>query len=298
MSHRTGSCWPAVAASLVVALLAASSAQAAVPLINTYGGPRGFGTNCLSPNDDGSSARIDLTPYFPAGLHFFTSTHNSAFVNTNGNITFSGEEPIYTPDAFPVASRPMIAAYWADVDLRPLVDGDCRGYSVYTGSPGYLACQNPPNNGAWWHLEPGRWVITWDQVGYYSCNLDHVMSFQMIITAATGGCGTAAGDFDVEFRFERCEWTTGDASSGSGGFGGFAAQVGFDAGDSVNYVEVPGSRGGSIHTICCGDSNVGEPGIWRWQIRSGTVICPDAGNPCTVEGALGVCAEGRTQCFG
>mgnify|MGYP000039875964 CR=1 FL=1 len=31
--------------------------------------------------------------------------------------------------------------------------------------------------------------------------------------------GAGEGDFDVEFRFNRCEWTTGDASGGSGGFG-------------------------------------------------------------------------------
>jgi len=296
MTSRIGSPWPVAAATLAVAVSVASFAGAAVPLLNTFGGPRGFGTHCLSPNDDGSSARIDLTPYFPAGLHFFSATHTSAYVNTNGNITFSGAVPIYTPEAFPVASRPMIAAYWADVDLRPLVDRDCRGLGAYTSEPGDGPCENPPSNGAWWYLEPGRWVITWDQVGYYSCHLDRRMSFQMIITAAPPGCGVAPGDFDVEFRFERCEWTTGDASGGSGGFGGFPAQVGFDAGDSVNYVEVPGSRTGSIHTICCDDSNVGEPGVWRWQIRSGTIICPDAGDPCTVPGALGVCAEGRTQC--
>jgi len=94
MKHPIGSPWPLAAATLVVALSAVPAARAAVPLINTFGGPRGFGTRCLSPNDDGSSARIDLTPYFPSGLHFFSATHTSAYVNTNGNITFSGAVPI------------------------------------------------------------------------------------------------------------------------------------------------------------------------------------------------------------
>src|SRR5690349_12634634 len=109
-------------ALLSLALLAftsgASDAKAQVPLINTFGGTRGFGTRCLSPNDDGSSASIDLAPAFPAGLRFFTRTHTAAFVNTNGNISFSGNVPTYTPDAFPVADQPMIAPYWGDVDIR------------------------------------------------------------------------------------------------------------------------------------------------------------------------------------
>jgi MYXO-CTERM domain-containing protein len=120
------------------------------------------------------------------------------------------------------------------------------------------------------------------------------MSFQLILTAS--GCGEA-GDFDVEFRYNLCQWTTGDASDGSGGFGGTPSQAGFDAGNSVDFVEIPGSRTGRIHTILCTESNVGEPGIWRFQIRSGAVVCPDAGEPCET-GLLGVCGEGLTNCVG
>ena len=38
---------------------------------------------------------------------------------------------------------------------------------------------------------------------------EHRMSFQLILTNANG-CGS--GDFDVEFRYNRCEWDTGTAS--------------------------------------------------------------------------------------
>ena len=285
-----------IAILIVGVVLSAGVARASVPLIWGFGGVRDYGTSCLSPDRLVSSARIDLTPAFPSGLRFFSATHTSAFVNTNGNITFSGAEPVYTPDAFPVASRPMIAAYWADVDLRPMNDGNCRGLGSYTSEPGDGPCQNPDHHRARWYLEPGRMIITWDMVGYYDCNLDKAMDFQMILTAVEG-CGGTAGDFDVEFRFSTCDWTTGDASGGSGGFGGTAAQVGFDAGDSVNYVEIPGSMTGGINRIACDDSNVGEPGRWVFQIRGGTVICPDAGLPCST-GLLGVCAAGRTNCVG
>lgn len=301
MPHRRRHVRPLLVVALMGGVLGmnvlSSSAVANVPLHDGLGGPRDYGTDCLSPNDDGSSAAIDITSAFPAGLRFFSGTHTQVFVNTNGNITFSGPEPVYTPEAFPVASRPMIAAYWADVDLRPLSDGDCRGLADATDERGDLPCENPSHNGTWWKLDPGRMTITWDQVGYYSCQLEKVMDFQMILTAAPQGCGSGEGDFDVEFRFNRCEWTTGDASNGSNGFGGTAAQVGFDAGNTVDFVQIPGSMTGNIHTIACGDSNVGEPGRWVFQIRAGNVVCPDSGGSCDT-GLQGVCAVGRTSCVG
>ncbi len=84
----------------VAGLLALGApAQAQVPLNGTYGGTQGFGTQCLSANDDGSSNAIDLTPAFPNGLNFFTGVHTTAYVNTNGNITFSGGVSTFTPNA-------------------------------------------------------------------------------------------------------------------------------------------------------------------------------------------------------
>ena len=83
----------------------------AVPLLNSFGGPNGYGTDHLPPNDDGSSSSIDITSAFPGGLNFFGTVQTQAFVNTNGNITFNRGVPTYTPNAFPVASQPMIAPY-------------------------------------------------------------------------------------------------------------------------------------------------------------------------------------------
>jgi hypothetical protein len=281
--------------ALVVAALVASSgvAHAQATLLSGLGGVAGYGTECLSPNDDGSSAAFGIAGAFPGGLHFFSNTHTTAYVNTNGNITFSGPVSTYTPNPFPVANQPMIAAYWGDVDIRLLTNGTCSGSAGVTCTV-CTPCHNPTENGVWWHLEPGRLIATWDRVGYFSCHNDKRMSFQIVLTAAA--CG-AAGDFDVEFRYNRCDWETGDASGGSGGFGGTEAQAGFDAGNQVNYVAIPGSMASGIAPALCTGSNVGVPGIWRFQIRSGTVICPDAGNPCST-GLLGVCAAGRTNCVG
>jgi hypothetical protein len=287
--------------------LSSSAASAQATLIADLGGPANFGTTCLGMNDDGSSSAIDITPYFPGGLRFFTTTHTSLYVNTNGNITFSAPVPGYTPEAFPVAEQPMIAPFWADVDTRTRRGGffaPCRG-------PGdgeaviAPACDNPTENGIWWHFRPAsgatpaRAVITWDRVGHYQCQVDRRMSFQLVLTQATG-CGATGGgtDFDVEFRYNRCEWETGDASGGSDGFGGTPAQAGFDAGNEVDFVEIMGSRADGIANRLCTMSNVGDPGVWRFTIRGGVVMCPDAGEPCSVAGQLGVCAQGRTNCVG
>lgn len=280
-------------------VLCAAPAAAQAPLLSGLGGPRGYGTNCLHPNDDSYSLPIDLRTAFPAGLQFFDRVHTQVFVNTNGNITFNAGVSTYTPRPFPVANQPMIAPFWADVDIRADLRPGSDGCG-HTGTRG--VCENPSSNGVWWHLaprtgnQPAQMVVTWDNVGYYRCREDKRMSFQLILREVPS-CGGGATDFDVEFRFNRCEWETGDASGGSGGFGGTPAQSGFDAGNSRDYVALPGSRSPGIATRLCTESNVGEPGVWRFQIRSGTVVCPDAGQPCNT-GMVGACGEGVMQCVG
>ncbi|UJR84714.1 nidogen-like domain-containing protein [Sandaracinus amylolyticus] len=272
--------------AIVVSVLGAPTAAFAQPeLIDDLGGPTGFGTDCLAPNDDQSSPSIDITSAFPGGLEFFGRRHSRVFVNTNGNITFNAALSTFTPEPIPLPAtftgrQPMIAPYWADVDIRG-VSGTCATRTT---------------NGVWWHLSEGQLVVTWDRVGYYNQHNDLQMTFQLIIREARY-CGIP-GDFDVEFRFTQCEWETGDASSGSGGFGGTPAQVGFDAANGLDFVTIPGSRVNGISRVMCDQSNVGEPGVWRFAIRRGEVECPDAGDICTVPGQIGQCADGRTQCEG
>ncbi len=262
--------------------LAATPVAHAVPLHRTFGGPEGFGTNVLAINDDGSSSALDLTGAFSGGLRFFGGPYTQFWVNNNGNITFSGGLSAFTARAFPVAARPMIAPYWADVDTR---------------NRGGLAMET--ENRVYWHLEPGRLVVTWYNVGYYNEQNDKRMSFQLILTNALD-CGS--GDFDVEFRYDRCEWTAGSASGGSGGLCAsgssscVSAQAGFDAGNEMDYVALPGSLSDDILDVCT-TSNVGAPGIWRFSVRSGGVVCP-SDMPCEVPDAVGPCAVGRTQCVG
>ena len=66
------------------------------------------------------------------------------------------------------------------------------------------------------------------------------------------------------------QWTTGDASGGSGGLGGTPAQVGFNAGDSVNYANIQGSRTPAIINITS-TSNVLVPGQWILSVQNAVI---------------------------
>lgn len=67
------------------------------------------------------------------------------------------------------------------------------------------------------------------------------------------------------------QWTTGDASGGANGMGGTPAQVGFNAGDGVNYAAVPESRTADIINITT-TSNIGIPGVWAFQVNQESII--------------------------
>lgn len=232
-----------LALALTLAPAARSFAQA--PLDATLGGPVGFGTGVLAANDDGSTGAIDLSAAFPLGLNFFGATHTAVFVNNNGNVTFTGPVGAYTPTPFPIAAQPMIAAWWGDVDTRVALGGG--------------------QNLVYYDVRPGRFTATYYNVGYYNSHTVPLNAFQIILTDASAV--GAAGDFDVEFRYNMCNWLYGDLSALT------PAQAGFDAGDGANYFELPGSRTPLILTYCT-TSNVGITGVWRFQIHSGRVgVC-------------------------
>ncbi|MEI8256455.1 MAG: nidogen-like domain-containing protein [Deltaproteobacteria bacterium] len=263
------------------AVLAVASQAVAAPLVAGLGGPAGFGSNRLPTNDDGSSCSlfggltgsIDLNPAFPSGLIFFGMTFHELCLNNNGNITFGGGLSQFTPSPFPVASLRMIAPFWGDVDTR--------GGSLTDAS----------HDAVYWDVRRGQFAATWHNVGYYSIHDDMQNDFQLVLRTFDG-CGV--GDFDVEFRYNRCEWVTGDASSGTGGHGGTPAQAGFDGGDSVHFYALPGSLTESIVNLCT-TSNISEPGVWRFRIRGGELPCTGSGTACAT-GMQGACADGITTC--
>ncbi|MES2262368.1 MAG: nidogen-like domain-containing protein [Pseudomonadota bacterium] len=238
---------------LATLVVSASCMQMAIaaPLRTGFGGPEGFGELTQLQNDDGSSSQLNL----PFQINFFSNTFDKFYVNNNGNISFRSPLATFTPDPFPVANQPIIAPYWADVDTRANPGG-----AVYAASP-----------------DANTVVVTWHNVGYFPSRNDKINDFQMTLLNRSD---TGSGNFDIEFRYNQLQWTTGGASSGVDGLGGIPAQAGYDAGNNTNYFVLPGSFSGAVLDLA-NTSNVSEttPGVWTMAIRNGTTSngsSPDA----------------------
>ncbi len=195
----------------------------------------------MTPNDDSSSSQLNL----PFTANFFGNNYNSFFINNNGNLTFNGPVSSFTPQPFPISSRPMIAPFWADVDTRCSTCG-----AVYVAAP-----------------NADTVVVTWNNVGYYNQQSIPTNNFQTVLRNQGGG------NIDVDFRYDRLAWTTGSASSG------IPAQAGYDAGDGVNFFTLPGSRTAAVVDLET-TSNVSQntPGLWSFAIRNGAL----RGKPRTI----------------
>ena len=241
----------------------------AAPLIQCPSGStapdgRRFGTylnssfsGSYSALDDGSLA-VGLTNIFPEGVPFY-GTYGQGFLNINGNISFSAASATYTPTAIPGLDQPTIAPYFADVDLRG-------------GSGAVYRCDDL--SGAL-----PRVIFTWWKVGYYNQHHNKLDSFQLILTNTDSVCD---GSFEVEFRYEQLEWTTGDYSDGSNGLGGYEASAGFDRGngssDPNDAVALPGSHEPGVLQLV-NRSNVDEAGVFRYMVAGGRL--PACGNRFT-----------------
>lgn len=236
----------------VLALALTATTAQAVPLLSGFGGEAGFGELAMQKNDDLSSNELNL----PFTVNFFGQTHQTYFINNNGNVTFGGATGTFTPDPFPISGNAMIAPFWGDVDTRCNQCGN-----VYVASPNAQTV-----------------VVTWHNVGYFSEQTNKINNFQLALRDRSADF--APGDFDIEFRYDRLEWTTGDASGGTNGLGGTAAQAGFDAGNQQDFFTLPGSRTDDVleleHTS---NINGGPGGLWSFAIRQGGVPGSSPSNP-------------------
>ena len=188
---------------------AQSSLQAAIPCTGSFV-PHDNTYTAVPRNDDGSLGPINLGWTFS----FCGNNYNQVWINTNGNLTFNGPYGIFTPTGFPVAGVPMVAAFWSDIDTRNTACGQI-----------------------WYKMYSNCLVVTWENTGYYNQHCDKTVSFNLIISdgsfAGCLGIGNTMG-----FRYGDMQFTTGDASGGSGGFGGAPATVGFNSGNGINFEQV------------------------------------------------------------
>lgn len=230
-----------------------SSPSYSAELIKNLGGDSGYGQLAMGRNDDGSSAAIDISSSFPNGINFFGNIYNTLYINNNGNVTFNNRLRSFTPTPFPITNRPMIAPYWGDVDTRGSNAGQPHWNNVYYAFP-----------------DEQTMIITWHMVGYFAAATNKLNDFQLVLRRRSE---TGVGNVDAEFRYNQLEWTTGGASGGSNGLGGTPAQVGFDAGDRINYYAHADSRTAEVLNLV-NTTNAGETGVWRFLLREGEIEEP------------------------
>ncbi len=196
-------------------------------LINGLGGPaRLWNPVARYRRRQFLTSAINITSVFgAAGVDFFGHNYTSLYINNNGNITFGSPNSTFTPNVITGgANNPIIAPFWADVDTR-------GGAGTPTGGNATGADQ------VFYNLDPtnGVLTITWDDVGYYAEQTNKLDAFEVQLISLGGG------NFDIVFRYESINWTTGEASGGMDGLGGTPARAGYSAGDnnSADYFELP-----------------------------------------------------------
>ncbi|MBS1582181.1 MAG: hypothetical protein JST66_08295 [Bacteroidetes bacterium] len=174
--------------------------------------PDGGYSLALQPNDDHSTTGILL----PFQVNLYGDLYGSLWINNNGNVTFTGPVGIYSPGGFPAEyDTVMIAPFWADIDTR--ADSASHGSVRFKVTPSAI-------------------YINWIDVGYYDHHGDLRNSFQLIIS--DGIDPVIPNGNNVSFCYRSMQWTTGDASGGQSGFGGFPATVGANRGNGTDYFQV------------------------------------------------------------
>ena len=212
----------------------------------------GFHVNQLPRNDDRSTGFVPFG--FP--VDFVCHSYSGAFLNNNGNVTFTAPLSTFTPFDLSSTMVVIIAPFFADVDTGG------------TGS-GVLTYGNDVVDG---HSAFG---VLWDGVGvgYFSGHTDKLNKFELILIDRSD---VAPGAFDIEFDYDQIQWEAGDVSGGSGGLGGISARAGFSDGTGRpgTSVQLSGSgvngafldsntTGGLIHNSINGD----QPGRYVFAVR-------------------------------
>ena len=175
------------------------NAAPAAELLAEFGGPDGFGADCLPHADDPIPPGADVTPAFPWGIHFYDAVGLEVFVSNNGLLGVDEHYAGYYPFSLPLTtpSPHFMAVWWNDVDTTSLDPAASSG--LYT----------QPNRTCWGILpaDPdgsgGLFAATWAEVGYYNDHTDLLNSNQIVLRDRSAEF--FAGDFDLELRYARCE---------------------------------------------------------------------------------------------
>jgi hypothetical protein len=185
----------------------------------------------MQATDDGSWPDNYNPQVFPFGfnINFFGTEEPGAYINNNGNLTFTGPLSEYSPFGLPGATTPIIAPFFADVMT---VEG------------------NPVNIGTGTLDGFNVFVANWPGVQCFAEYSDNVLdNFQVILIDRPDlGTGVNGDDFQIEFNYDSIQWDAGQASGGDGNCTNApdsdAASVGYSDGSQTvgHYYQLPGSQ--------------------------------------------------------
>lgn len=250
----------AIAASII---FAASISAANAGAIHDAG----LFTSTLAANDDGSTGLVNMG--FTANIN--GSNFSQTYVNNNGNITFNGPMGTFTPSAISSgAFGPIIAPFFADVDTR------AAGSSLVSYGSATLGGLNV-------------FGVNYINVGVFS-RQPIFNSFQMILTDRSA---IGAGDFDIQFNYDRIVWEAGTASGApAGGLGGTSALVGYWTSATSNATLTGSLVNGALvdggpNALITHSRNSNVLGQYNFQVRNGQVI-----NDVPEPGSLALAALG------
>tara|TARA_B100000809_G_scaffold258772_1_gene302547 strand:+ start:1618 stop:4626 length:3009 start_codon:yes stop_codon:yes gene_type:complete len=171
------------------------------------GGPNG------QVNDDQS--KFENLPFT---FCFYGTNYTSLWMNDNGTVSFDQAHGTFTASGFPLpttafGAQAIIAPFWADFqDSGPL-----------SGSIHY-------------QILPNALIVHWNGVGYFNSHDDKLNTMMLILTDGTSNLLQPGAN--VGFFYDDMQWTTGDASGGTNGFGGTPATVGVNRGNGVDFIQL------------------------------------------------------------
>ena len=185
----------------------------------------------MQATDDGSWPADGGAQVFPFGfnINFFGTEEPGAYINNNGDLTFTGPLSEYSPFGLPGATTPIIAPFFADVmtdDGNPvnIGTGTLDGFNVF--------------------------VANWPGVQCFAEFSDNVLdNFQVILIDRPDlGTGVNGDDFQIEFNYDSIQWDAGQASGGDSNCTNSddsdSAAVGYSDGSQTagHYYQLPGSQ--------------------------------------------------------
>jgi hypothetical protein len=241
-------------ALLLLTLLLTAGTAGAASMLSPVGSNLGTVSNC-----DDCAESVSLTSVFSSGINFGPTNYTTMSVGSNGYVTFGHSNTSFNPAGIAAyTAGPIVAVQYDDLD--PAKGGDI--YYNQNVAEGYV-------------------VVTFQNIRPYSgppaFGTTTSENTMQIVLRRIGGAGST--DFQIELRYGTIQWAS------SGNVGGAWPTAGWSRGNTLNYGEtsVSGTSGFPNSTTL---SNVGDPGVFRWDVVGGVVQSQPTVNQTTAASAI------------